>query len=341
MATAPAFLDTTMPSSPFAVLQSIETKPVAFCDICGSGETVTSGSGFDYEYQTCSNSWKVVQCSQCDFMWLNPRPTTAALPVIYPNNYYSYDEQLGVHPLALAAKKLIDGLKIKRILKHLKREAESETTPLCYLDVGCGDGRYLEAAKDSDSRATQLYGLELNSRQAELLNKKGLKVYCDRVEDCRRFEASSLDLITLFHVIEHVESPRQVIKSLSLWLKKGGILAVETPNTNSLDFRLFQKSYWGGYHFPRHWTFFEARSLVRLLEEEGFFVEDIQYKTGHSFWLFSFHHYLKYKAERPTSAKFFHPLKSLVMLTFFTGFDMVRAALGFKTSSILVIARRK
>lgn len=330
-----------MLNSPFNELQAVNTEAVETCDICGSRDTARTGSGFDYEYETCSNSWNVVQCTQCDFRWLNPRPATEALPVIYPNNYYSYNEELGVHPLALAAKKFIDGLKIKSILKHLRGESATEMTPLSYLDVGCGDGRYLEAARDTDSRITDLYGLELNSHQAELLNKKGLKVYCDRVEDCQRFKAETLDLITLFHVIEHVESPRSAIKSLSIWLKKGGILAIETPNIDSLDFRLFRRTYWGGYHFPRHWTFFEARSLVRLLEEEGFTVEDIQYKTGHSFWLFSFHHYFKYETESHRLAKFFHPLQSLIMLALFTGFDMVRAALRCKTSAILVIAKKK
>jgi 2-polyprenyl-3-methyl-5-hydroxy-6-metoxy-1,4-benzoquinol methylase len=145
----------------------------------------------------------------------------------------------------------------------------------------------------------------------------------------------------MFHVIEHVESPRAVVQRLVRWLRPGGVLALETPNTESMDARIFRSGTWGGYHIPRHWHLFNPSTFRSLLESEGLIVEAVKYETGHAFWMYSLHHKLRY-ARRPKArlARFFDPFKSVLPLAAFTAFDRARSLVGAKTSAMLFIARK-
>jgi 2-polyprenyl-3-methyl-5-hydroxy-6-metoxy-1,4-benzoquinol methylase len=304
------------------------------CEVCGGTETVAFAAGYDYALITCRNRWEFRECVACSHVWLDPRPSVEALGVIYPSTYYSYNyEQIPV--LARKAKELIDTLKMRKILALCGR------TPDRYLDVGCGDGRYLEALSRRGVPQGGLFGLELDDRIVEKLQARGLQVFCERVEDCGRFTDGTFDLITMFHVIEHVDSPRTVVERLAEWLAPGGVLAVETPNLDSLDAHLFRTGKWGGYHIPRHWHLFRPATLSRLLESVGLEVEAVRYETGHAFWMYSFHHALRYRDRpQPRLARVFDPLASVAPLAAFTAFDRVRATLGAKTSSMLITARK-
>ena len=66
----------------------------------------------------------------------------------------------------------------------------------------------------------------------------------------------------------------------------------------------------------------------------------MRYQTGHSFWMYSFHHLLRYRLGLVGLSHWFDPIKGLPFLIAFTGLDKLRAALGFRTSAILVIARK-
>jgi hypothetical protein len=88
---------------------------------------------------------------------------------------------------------------------------------------------------------------------------------------------------------------------------------------------------------------FTPRSLSRLLEQAGLEVVATRYQTGHSFWMWSMHHVTRYhKGSRPKLAHaLFNPFKGLPALLAFTAFDKVRAAVGCKTSSMLMLARKR
>jgi SAM-dependent methyltransferase len=164
----------------------------------------------------------------------------------------------------------------------------------------------------------------------------------ERVEDCDRFAARSLDLITMFHVIEHVSSPRAAVERLAGWLRPGGVLAVETPNVDSLDARLFSGGLWGGYHIPRHWHLFRPETMAQLLEGAGLEVVAVAHQTGHAFWMYSLHHRLRYgDPPRPRLARRFDPLRAVAPLVAFTAFDRARAAVGSRHSAKIHGARRR
>jgi 2-polyprenyl-3-methyl-5-hydroxy-6-metoxy-1,4-benzoquinol methylase len=319
------FLDDSLPA--------IATEEVPRCIVCGAATSTPFASGYDYELRTCRNEWQFVQCASCAHVWLNPRPAIASLEVIYPKHYYAYDYESRINPAARWAKSRLDARKFRRILKHIRQ-------PRSFLDIGCGSGRYLRTMKSLGLGTQHIHGVELDDNVVGALQREGFSVQCARAEDAM-FEPASLDLVTMFHVIEHVDSPDKVVRRIAEWVPPGGVLAIETPNLDSLDQRLFSKHLWGGYHIPRHWHLFTAATLARLLRDAGFEPRETIYQTGHSFWMYSLHHYLRYAGRpRPGLARLFDPFSNVVPLAAFTGFDMMRASLGAKTSAMLMVAER-
>jgi len=312
----------------------IATEDVPACAVCGGLATTSYAHGYDYELRTCRNDWQFVRCAACGHVWLNPRPTVDALAVIYPPEYYAYDYETRVHPVARWAKSRLDDRKLDTIVERLPR------TPGTFLDIGCGSGRYLHAMHRRGLQPRDIHGLELDAGTVARLAKEGFSVAARRVEDAD-IPSGSIDLATMFHVLEHVDSPDRVMKRVGDWLSPNGIVAVETPNLDSLDRRLFTDTFWGGYHFPRHWHLFTPETLGRLLATAGLEPIATLYQTGHSFWMYSIHHRLRYGAKpRPRLARWFDPFGGVGVLAAVTAFDLTRAAFGAQTSAMLMLARR-
>jgi 2-polyprenyl-3-methyl-5-hydroxy-6-metoxy-1,4-benzoquinol methylase len=313
----------------------IATDSIDRCIVCGGREFTAAAEGYDYELRTCRNRWIFMECRGCRHLQLDPRPASGTLPIIYPPNYYSYDMEKSINAVALAGKRMLDQQKFAGILKLFGGK------PTSYLDIGCGDMRYLRVLQRAGVTPENLYGLELDDRVVEKAKQEGFSVFNERVETATSIPAASIDLATMFHVIEHVADPALVLKKIRTWLRPGGVVVIETPNVASLDAELFRKRYWGGYHIPRHWHLFRPSNLQRLLEEHGFAIEAVRYQTGHSFWLFSVHHWLRYNRVLPSPllSRLFDPARSLPLLVLATGFDKVRAALGFRTSAMMFVAR--
>lgn len=313
----------------------IATEDVPHCPVCRSDRFGPHAVAFDYELLTCSNPWRFVRCEGCGHVRLHPRPAIATLPVIYPPTYYSYNYETGIHPLAVRAKALLDRRKLRGILAALPRR------PQRYCDVGCGSGRFLRQMARLGVPKEQVHGLELDAAVLRPLAEEGYSVFAERVEDCHAIGEASLDLVTMFHVIEHVADPGAVVERIAGWLAPGGVFAVETPNLDSLDARLFGRTHWGGYHVPRHWNLFRPETLSRLLQDRGLEVVTTRYETGHSFWMYSFHHWLRYQGRPwPRAARLFDPFRDVALLAGFTLFDRLRALAGSRTSAMLVLARR-
>lgn len=317
-------------------LPLIDTEEVPHCSVCSSGDFRPFARGYDYEIKTCRNQWHFVKCSRCGHVWLNPRPAISALPIIYPQTYYAYSYDTEVHSVARAAKAMLDRAKLRGILSSIAKPVRS------FVDVGCGDGRYLKAMEARGLDKSKIYGLELDSAVVQKLSAQGYQALCERVEDCTTIPDQSIDLITMFHVIEHVDRPDLVIQQLARWLAPGGVLALETPNLDSIDARWFQSTFWGGYHIPRHWHLFYPETLARLLSAKGLTPLCTRFQTGHSFWMYSMHHRLRYGSPpRVGLSRLFNPFKSVVPLAVFTAFDKARVFMGQKSSAMLMLARKE
>ena len=316
---------------------TIDTQFIDLCPVCAHSHHESYAGGYDYELQTCANAWRFVVCKDCGHVWLNPRPSVSELSVIYPANYYAYNYETDINWIAVKGKSWLDALKMRSLLKFLSRQ------PTSYMDIGCGTGRFLKYMERRGVERANNYGLELDTGVVETLAGEGYRVFRERVEDCERIPESSLDLVTMFHVIGHVDDPAVVINRVAGWLSEGGVFAIETPNIDCMSARMFKKTFWGGYHFPRHWNLFSRKGLARLCEAAGLEILATRYQTGHSFWMYSLHHAVRY-GKRPfprVAQRLFDPFQGLLpLLLVFTAFDRVRAFLRQPTGSMLMLARK-
>lgn len=138
------------------------------------------------------------------------------------------------------------------------------------LDIGCGTGDFLELALRNNWRVK---GVEPNNNARAIANAKTN----DAVISTSRFDQlklHSFDVITLWHVLEHLPDLENEIRRLNQLLKPTGKLVIAVPNFKSFD-ASYYKSNWAAYDTPRHLWHFSQGSIKRLFEEEGFVLNKI------------------------------------------------------------------
>ena len=305
----------------------------AICGICGASRHRPYAVSADYEYQTCRNEWTFVECLDCGTIYLHPRPAAGTLATIYPANYYSYAYDQRINAVARRAKDWLDRRRLVWMLGLLGRPLRA------YLDVGCGNGRYLEAVATLGTPHDRIYGLELDAGVVDRLRSAGFKVERATLEDAALPEGH-FDLITLFSVLEHVSSPRALLERAAALLAPGGLLVAEFPNPRTTNARWFRDRYWGGYHTPRHWNLFTVESLAAAAAPSGLRLKTLCRTTGHAFWLFSLHHYVRYRLGWDRLGRLLHPGICLPGVALATAVDLVRARFGGETDNVLVILER-
>jgi len=133
------------------------------------------------------------------------------------------------------------------------------------LEVGCARGDFLSVAREF----FDVHGVEPNPELARFAEEVA-PIHRDVIET---LPSSDFDVITSFHVIEHVDSPKRFVSAMAEHLKPGGLLVLETPDCNSPPYRIM-KTKWRQF-IPEHYFFFEQSTITRLLSESGFRVERI------------------------------------------------------------------
>ena len=131
-----------------------------------------------------------------------------------------------------------------------------QTAEKTVLDIGCGTGDFLQACQQQQ---WTVFGVEPNTGAREKAQEKKLNIY----ENLAALPQQKFDVITLWHVLEHVPNLTEYCSQLQSLLKPNGTLVVAVPNFKSYD-ALHYKSYWAAYDTPRHlWHF--SRTAIRLL----------------------------------------------------------------------------
>jgi len=133
-----------------------------------------------------------------------------------------------------------------------------------YLDVGCGSGSALGVARSLGWRVS---GIERDAAAAAKARRFSDAVYTGDVlsAPCPRGE---FDVVTAFHVLEHVPDPVAVVRRMLEWLAPGGLLVIEVPNAGGLGAALFGAA-WSGLELPRHLSQFTPESLARAVALAG------------------------------------------------------------------------
>ncbi len=147
----------------------------------------------------------------------------------------------------------------KRLVKRLAAPGTA------ILDVGCGTGEFLREV----GREYGAWGIEPEPEAARWARERfGLNVQTGDLSIVQ-FPTGSFDLVTMWHVLEHIPDPAQALTTISGMLKDGGRLLVALPNISALDARLY-RAFWVAIDAPRHLWHFDRPQLARLAEKTGF-----------------------------------------------------------------------
>ncbi|MEM1113478.1 MAG: methyltransferase domain-containing protein [Pseudomonadota bacterium] len=215
----------------------------------------------DYEYAVePGTAFRIERCPHCGSEWLAPRPGSAELPGFYPPNYHAHNDDHGlVAGLLVTIRGWLRGRKYRALLNG--------RTAGRLFDVGAGDCRHFEELKRYAN--WEFAGVEIQSAVAEMGRDAGYDIVTGTLESMDiSAHSGRYDVVSMNHVLEHVEDPAEVLRRCYALLKPGGHLIGQLP-TNSTWETCFGKA-WAGYHYPRHLQIFSRDGLGMMLENAGF-----------------------------------------------------------------------
>lgn len=217
---------------------------VISCNICSST---------DREVYCRKDSIDVFRCRQCGLIYAGETQSSKNIEKHYSKEYFeNYLKTESFH--------------LKKRFEKRIREIKKIKLPSVLLDVGCGVGSFLRLARNEGYEAS---GVELSYYAAEYArNNFGLSVFNGELKDAN-FAAETFDIITLWHVLEHVTDPKKFLIEVNRLLKKNGILVVEVPNIESIAAKISLMN-WELMAPTEHLFYFNPHTISRLLKETGF-----------------------------------------------------------------------
>lgn len=222
-----------------------KTKTIVFtkhtnCLICNF-QTLQMLKGYEKDY--------LVKCKSCGFVFCEKKPS---------------EQELITHYNGYPRNSCISAITIKRYNELLDGfEAYRKTNNI--IDIGCGDGYFLEAAKQ---RGWNVYGTEFTDIAIQSCSAKAIRMR-KGILDSSNYENIEFDVVTSFEVIEHINNPQSEIKSIKKILRNGGLFYFTTPNFNSIS-RLILKTKWNVIEYPEHLSYYTSKTINHLLILNGF-----------------------------------------------------------------------
>lgn len=208
------------------------------------------------DYFLTGEAFEIHECLKCGLLFTEPRPDSNHIGKYYQSEeYYSHQEnKSGFIP------KIYESVK-KVNLKHKRKLASKGMKVGTMLEIGCGAGDFLHEMEQKGWNCT---GIE-PSKEAKAIAKNRVKANILNPEDLATLKDESFDLITMWHVLEHVDNLKDEVRHLQRLLKKGGRLVLALPNFKSADAEYYRE-YWAAYDVPRHLNHFCRESINNIFK---------------------------------------------------------------------------
>lgn len=225
------------------------------CPLCKSGHF--HNYMIIKDHMVSQESFAVSECDNCTLRFTNPRPQSEKLSKYYESDaYISHSgKSYGlISPVYKMVRRYAIGRKIGIVNKHSPGKKR-------ILDVGCGTGNFLAAAARNGWQAT---GVEVNKEARKIAGQTvKTEIYSSVFEIPSK---NKYEVITMWHVLEHVDNLEYALKKIKELLITKGILILALPNSNSYDAKWY-KEFWAGYDVPRHLYHFTQDSILYLAKE--------------------------------------------------------------------------
>jgi 2-polyprenyl-3-methyl-5-hydroxy-6-metoxy-1,4-benzoquinol methylase len=245
------------------------------CPVCKSEDVVFVIKAIDHT--VTHEEFEIWQCNKCTLRFTQPTPEEEEIAVYYKSeDYISHSD---------TDKGVINSLyhKVrKRTLISKRKLIEKHTGAVKgrILDIGCGTGAFLHTM--------QTAGWQIRGVEPEIdAREKAKLLYNLDVHDSELlfdFEAETFDVVTMWHVLEHVQDLHEYINQTKKLLTPNGSLFVAVPNYTCYDQSVY-KSYWAGYDVPRHLYHFSPDAMTSLLVKHELRLKSLKPMLFDSFYI--------------------------------------------------------
>ena len=232
------------------MLQTIQA-----CPLCDSGHFQSSLVCKDH--LVTQKEFTIVKCDDCGLLFTNPRPTDKTLGNYYKAEQYISHTNKGNSPINWVYKLVRNytlGKKLNLINKY--------QNPGKILDYGCGTGNFLNRCANNNWVA---FGVEPDEDARQIASNQNEIEIANSLSNIKE---EAFDVISLWHVLEHVTDLKQTMQSLVQKLKEEGTMIIAVPNPNSYDAQTY-KEQWAAYDVPRHLYHFTQETIAKLATQQG------------------------------------------------------------------------
>lgn len=206
------------------------------------------------DYSVSGESFELFLDVELDLLKTVPQPMGEAL-----NTYYESDDYIShTDSKRNAFEKLYQFVKEITLKNKVALLDGFGMQSKIVLDIGCGTGDFLTVAQ---TKGWKGLGIEPSLKAQTISKSKGVTI----LENIESLADESVDVVTMWHVLEHVPDLNQQIIAIKRVLKKGGILIVAVPNFKSYDANHYGK-YWAAYDTPRHLWHFSQNAIKRIFD---------------------------------------------------------------------------
>ncbi len=228
------------------------------CPVCGS--EIDQVVFRCKDYSVSGESFDICVCPSCTYGITMPQPDSSEIGKYYQTeDYVSHsDTKKGI------VNRLYHIVRKRNTKNKLQTVNQFSLIKGDILDVGCGTGYFLSVCKEDGWNIAGVEPSGVARAIAEKRTGQSLFASLDDLEQTgKRFE-----IVTLWHVFEHLYDIDASLQQLLRLLKPGGVLLLALPNPASADAKYY-KQFWAAYDVPRHLSHFTPQSMDRLTQKHG------------------------------------------------------------------------
>jgi len=212
------------------------------------------------DHSVSGEEFQLLYNEEMDMLETKPQPILYQLPGYYQSEDYISHTDLQRN-LFEKAYHWVRNISLKRKLKLINSFNLKERK---LLDVGCGTGHFLKLAQEHNWNVS---GIEPNPKARAIANTKTNNSVFD-AEHLIKWSPGTFDIITLWHVLEHLPELKEQITILKSLLKSNGVLIIAVPNYKSYDAKYY-KEFWAAFDVPRHLWHFSQKAITILTGNEN------------------------------------------------------------------------
>ena len=231
------------------------------CPFCESENTKSYLKLKDYFLS--QEDFEIYECDECKLLFTTPRPDASVIGNYYKSeDYLSHNEhKKGIVPWIYNQVKKVNIRRKFRITAQNRTSKNDDRKKPHILDFGCGVGDFLHFAQQ---KGCEITGCDMSTDARKYASEKlGKKVLTP--EEIFALPDSTFDIITMWHVLEHIDDLRFQTEQLHRLLKDNGRLVVAVPNYMSYDAKYY-KDKWAAFDVPRHLNHFHKESLQNVFK---------------------------------------------------------------------------